>query len=164
MSKNQSLIAELQYEAESTRKSLERIKEDTYGYQPHVKSMTMLKLATHLAEIPGWIEPTINLNEIDFAKMDYTPPVITNNKELLELFDKSLAKGLEALNSASDGNLTATWTAKNNGEVVFSMQRLQVVRGMILKHIVHHRAQLGVFLRMTEVPVPKTFGPTADEQ
>jgi uncharacterized damage-inducible protein DinB len=162
MSKNQSLIAELQHEAIGTRKSLERIKEDTYNYQPHEKSMTMIKLATHLAEIPGWIEPTINLNEIDFAKLDYKPPVVTNNKELLELFDKSLATGLAALESASDANLMATWTAKNIGVVAFSMQRIQVIRGMMIKHIVHHRAQLGVYLRMTDVPVPATFGPTAD--
>lgn len=163
MEKNKSLIAELQFEAESTRKSLERIKEDTYSFQPHPKSMTLIKLASHLAEIPGWIEPTINLEEIDFGKMDYKPPVINNNAELLALFEKSLASGIKALESANDENLMATWTAKNNGEVVFAMQRIQVIRGMMLKHIVHHRAQLGVFLRMTEVPVPQTYGPTADE-
>jgi len=163
MSKNQSLIAELQHEAVSTRKSLERVKDDSFNFKPHEKSMTMIKLATHLAEISGWVEPTINLDEIDFAKMDYTPPVITNNKELLELFDKSLAAGLKALESASDENLMATWTAKNNGEVAFAMARIQVIRGMIIKHLVHHRAQLGIYLRMTDAPVPATYGPTADE-
>lgn len=163
MSKNQSLIAELQYEAESTRKSLERVREDSYDYKPHEKSMTMIRLAGHLAEIPGWVEATVNLDEIDFAKMDYKPPVITNNKELLELFDKSLASGLKALEGASDENLMATWTAKNNGEVAFAMARIQVIRGMIIKHLVHHRAQLGIYLRMTDTPVPATYGPTADE-
>ena len=163
MSKNQSLIAELQHEAVSTRKSLERVKEGTYDFKPHEKSMTLIRLAGHLAEIPGWIEPTVNLNGMDFAKMDYKPPVITNNAELLALFDKSIAEGLKALESASDDNLMATWTAKNNGEVAFAMARIQVIRGMIIKHLVHHRAQLGIYLRMTDVPVPATYGPTADE-
>jgi uncharacterized damage-inducible protein DinB len=161
---NQSLIAELQHEGANTRKLLERVKEDTYSYQPHVKSTTLIRLASHVAEIPKWLEPTIQLSEMDFAKMDYTPPVIKNNKELLELFDKSLANGVEVLKNASDENLMETWTAKNNGAVVFAMPRVQVVRSMIMNHLVHHRAQLGVYLRMNDVPLPQIYGPTADEQ
>jgi uncharacterized damage-inducible protein DinB len=160
---NQSLISELQHEALGTRKLLERVKEDTYGYQPHAKSTTLIRLATHIAEIPGWLEPTIQLGEMDFAKMDYKPPVIQNNKDLLDLFDNSLKIGVEALKKADDSNLMETWTAKNNGAVVFAMPRVQVVRSMIMNHLVHHRAQLGVYLRMTDVPLPSIYGPTADE-
>jgi uncharacterized damage-inducible protein DinB len=160
---NQSLIAELQHEGLGTRKLLERVKEDTYSYQPHEKSMTLLKLASHVAEIPSWLEPTVQLGEMDFAKMDYKPPVVQNNKDLLDLFDNSLKIGVEALKKADDANLMETWTAKNNGAVVFAMPRVQVVRSMIMNHLVHHRAQLGVYLRMTDVPLPSIYGPTADE-
>jgi len=163
MSLNQPLIAELQHEAISTRKSLERVKESIYDFQPHAKSMTLIKLSTHLAEIPSWLEPTIQFNEMDFAKMDYKPPVITNNKDLLDLFDNSLSMGVEALKKADDANLMATWTAKNNDVLVFAMPRIQVIRAMILNHIVHHRAQLGVFLRMNDIPLPSIYGPSADE-
>ncbi len=164
MSLNQSLIAELQYEAAGTRKSLERVKEDTYNYQPHAKSMTLIRLAAHLAEIPGYAEPTINLSEIDFGKMDYKSPVVTNNKELLELFEKSLESANNILKKADDEILMAPWTAKNNDVLIFTMPRIQVIRSMILNHIIHHRAQLGVYLRMNDVALPSIYGPSADEQ
>lgn len=164
MGLNEALIAELQNESASTKKILERVPETLFNYKPHEKSMTMIGLATHLAEIPGWIEPTILNEELDFGAMDYKPPIINNQAELMELFEKSLQTGIEGLKKADDSNLTSLWTGKNNGVVIFSLPRTQVLRSFILNHIIHHRAQLGVFLRLNNISLPMIYGPTADEQ
>jgi uncharacterized damage-inducible protein DinB len=164
MKLNQAFIAELKHESAQTKKLLERVPDTLFDYKPHEKSMTMKALATHLAEIPSWIEPTISGDEIDFGKMEYKPPVINNNAELMKLFEESLKTGIAGLEKADDANLAGIWTAKNNDVVVFAMPRAQVIRGMMLSHIIHHRAQLGIYLRLNDIPLPPVYGPTADEK
>jgi uncharacterized damage-inducible protein DinB len=163
MKLNEAFIAELKHESAQTKKILERVPDTLFDYKPHEKSMTMKALATHLAEIPAWIEPTISGDEIDFGKFEYNPPVINNNAELMKLFEDSLRIGIEGLKKADDANLAGIWTGKNNDVVVFSMPRAQVIRGMMLSHIIHHRAQLGMYLRLNNIPLPPVYGPTADE-
>jgi len=164
MALNQALIAELQYEAASTRKLLERVPENHFDFKPHPKSMVMDYLSIHIAEIPTWLEPTINADEIDFGTMDYKPPTAKNNAELLKIFDESLKIGVAALEKADDANLMHNWAGKNKGVVVFEMPRIQVIRSMIFNHLYHHRGQLTVYLRLLDVPLPGIYGPTADEQ
>ena len=163
MKLNESFIAELKHESAQTKKVLERVPDELFDYKPHEKSMTMKALATHLAEIPTWAEATVSSDEIDFGKFEYKPPVINNNAELMQLFEKSLNTGIEGLKKADDANLAGVWTGKNNGTVVFAMPRAQVIRGMILSHLIHHRAQLGMYLRLNNIPLPPVYGPTADE-
>lgn len=161
---NKSLIAELQYEADVTKKLLERVPEAKFDYKPHDKSMTLNALAIHLAEIPAWIGPTVESDGMDFGTMEYKPPVVNTTAELLKLLDDSVKSGVEALNKADDATLTGIWTAKNKGVVIFEMPRIQVIRGMIFNHLYHHRGQLTVYLRMLDVALPQVYGPTADEQ
>jgi uncharacterized damage-inducible protein DinB len=163
MKLNETFIAELKHESAQTKKILERVPDELFNYKPHDKSMTMKALATHLAEIPTWIDATVTSDEIDFGKFEYKPPVINNNLELMELFEKSLNNGIEGLKKSDDSNLAGTWRGKNNGKVVFAMPRSQVIRGMVLSHIIHHRAQLGLYLRLNNIPLPPVYGPTADE-
>lgn len=161
------MAQELQQSAVSARKVLERIPEDKFDWTPHPKSMTFLKLGSHLAESLGWAEFTITTDGMDVAPVDgpaYEPYVAKSSAELLETFDKNLASSLAALNGVSDETLMETWTMKKAGEPMFSMPKLAVLRSFILDHLVHHRAQLGVYLRMNDIAVPAILGPSADEE
>ncbi|MBX7044500.1 MAG: DinB family protein [Ignavibacteria bacterium] len=164
MQLNEGLIAELQHEAVSTRKMLERVPADKFGWKPHEKSMTLGRLASHIAEIPGWTNETINQDVLDFAKMEYKPFEPNSAEELVKFFDDKLASALDTLkNNATDENLMGMWTMKNGETVYMTMPRIAVMRGFVLSHLIHHRAQLGVYLRLLDVPVPSSYGPSADE-
>jgi uncharacterized damage-inducible protein DinB len=161
------MAQELQHSAISARKVLERIPEDKFDWTPHEKSMNFRKLASHVAESLSWAKYTLDTSEMDVAPPDgpaYEPYVAGSSKELLESFDKNLAEALEALNGVSDATLMETWTMKKAGEVMFSMPKLVVMRGFILDHLVHHRAQLGLYLRLNNLSVPSMLGPSADEE
>ena len=163
MSISHSLTAELQYEGQTTRKCLERIPEDKYDWKPHEKSMTMIRLATHVAEMTDWVKETIEKPELDFAKMDYKPFEPKNNAELVEFLDKQIAEAIECLKDVPDEQFMENWKLRNGDQIYFDMPRFQVLRGMVFNHIVHHRGQLSVYLRMNDVPVPALYGPSADE-
>ena len=164
MQLNEGLIAELQHEAVSTRKMLERVPADKFGWKPHEKSMTLGRLASHIAEIPGWTNETINQDVLDFAKMEYEPFEPNSAEELVKFFDDKLASALDTLkNNATDENLMGMWTMKNGETVYMTMPRIAVMRGFVLSHLIHHRAQLGVYLRLLDVPIPSSYGPSADE-
>lgn len=163
MSLNEALIGELQYEAATTRKCLERIPAEKFGWQPHEKSMAMGKLAAHMAEMFGWVNETIEKPELDFATMDYKPFDPQTTAELVEFFDKNIAQANESLKNASDETLLANWKMRNGEKIFVDMPRIAVLRGLILKHIVHHRGQLSVYLRLNDIPVPEIYGPSADE-
>ncbi|MBS1516427.1 MAG: DinB family protein [Bacteroidetes bacterium] len=164
MQLNEGLIAELQHEAVSTRKMLERVPADKFGWKPHEKSMTLGRLASHIAEIPGWTNETINQDVLDFAKMEYKPFEPNSAEELVKFFDDKLASALDTLkNNATDENLMGMWTMKNGETVYMTMPRIAVMRGFVLSHLIHHRAQLGVYLRLLDVPIPSSYGPSADE-
>jgi uncharacterized damage-inducible protein DinB len=164
MSIAQSLLPEFDHEFATLRKTLERVPEGKGDYAPHTKSMPMGRLAGHLAELPGWVNATIEADELDFAKMDYKPFVPANTAELITALDAAVAKARPVLAGASDADMMKPWTLKQGDKVFFTMPKVAVLRSFVMNHMIHHRAQLGVYLRLNDVPVPSTYGPSADEQ
>jgi uncharacterized damage-inducible protein DinB len=156
------LTREMEAEAATTRKMLNRIPEDKYDWKPHPKSMSIRQLATHLAELPAWVSMAIDTEELDFEKMDYKPSVVHNNAELLELFESSFANGKSRLEKATEDELLPDWTMRQGEKVYSVLPKHEVIR-MAFCQTVHHRAQLGVFLRLLDVPIPGSYGPSADE-
>ncbi|WP_212005001.1 DinB family protein [Chitinophaga sp. HK235] len=162
MSVIQSLLQEMEQESLTTRKMLSRVPEDKYDWQPHPKSMTLVQLATHVAEMPNWIGMTLNTPELDFAKQPYTPVSIKNGEELMNYFETSLADGRKELAAATPAQLEETWTLRS-GDQIFSETSKAVFLRITYSQIVHHRAQLGVYLRLLDIPIPGSYGPSADE-
>lgn len=157
------LIAELEQEAATTRKVLERIPADKFDWKPHEKSMTMGKLASHVAEMHGWTKPTVEDIELDFAKMDYKPFEPKTTEELVAYLDKNVSEAIEVLKTISDDGWHDDWSLRNGEQIYFTIPKIAVMRGMVLNHIVHHRGQLSVYLRLNDIPVPAMYGPSADE-
>ena len=163
MSLSDAFISELQHEAATTRKCLERIPEATFSWKPHEKSMTMLQLATHAADMTDWVNEVLEKSELNFAEMDFTPYEMKSTAELVEFFDKKVYAALEALKGVSDETFMENWRLRNGDEIYFEMSKFEVLRGMTFNHIIHHRGQLTVYLRMNDIPVPALYGPSADE-
>ena len=157
-----TLIKELENEAQTTRKMLERIPDSKFDWQPHAKSMTVKRLATHIAELPYWIPMTLDTSELDFATSSYLAKEVTNGKELMKYFEEELGKGKASLESASEEKLNESWTLRSGKEIYFTSPKSEVLR-MVYCQIVHHRAQLGVYLRLLNIPIPASYGPSADE-
>ena len=155
-------LNELDQEAITTRKMLERVPTDKYDWQPHEKSMTVRSLATHIAELPSWITMAITTDELDFAKMDYKPEVINNTTDLLALFEKNLVDGREHLAATNEEILDQKWVLRNGDAIYINSTKGGVTR-TALSQIIHHRAQLGLFLRLLNIPIPGSYGPSADE-
>ena len=160
---NQSLLPELQHETASTRKMLERIPFEQWDWKPHEKSYSLGKLATHIATIPDWMTVTITTDELDFSKGDYKPQAPASKEQLLQIFDEASSKALHSLQGASDENLKGPWSLKNGSHTIFILPRLATLRSFVLNHLIHHRGQLSVYLRLLDVPVPGMYGPSADE-
>lgn len=164
MSIAKGMAAELQHEAGVTKTYFERVPADQFGFKPHEKSMTLGQLCGHLAEIAQWVRPTLEENEFNFDPATYVPFVPTSSAELVAALEKNAADAIDALENIDDAAMMQSWRMTSGGQTLFEMPRVAVVRSMMLNHIVHHRAQLGVYLRLLNVPIPKTYGPTADEQ
>lgn len=162
MSMIQQLVKEMKQEAATTRKMLERVPDDKYDWAPHEKSMTVRRLATHIAELPGWVSMALNTSELDFANNPYEVKKVNTTTELLDYFSRTLADGLESLSRATEEDLLPDWTLRNGDQVYSVTSKGEVIR-MSFSQIVHHRAQLGVFLRLLDVPIPGSYGPSADE-
>ncbi|CAM4424612.1 Uncharacterized damage-inducible protein DinB (forms a four-helix bundle) [Pedobacter westerhofensis] len=162
MSTPKEFLKELTEESVVTRKMLERVPEDKYDWQPHQKSMSVKQLAGHVAELPSWVSMAFTTDELDFQGNEYTPPALENNHDLLGLFDQSLAGAKEKLEIAKEEDLTPTWLLKNGDQVLMSLTKGGLVRHA-LSQTIHHRAQLGVYLRLLDIPIPGTYGPSADE-
>lgn len=158
------IAAELEHEAAATRKMLERFPEDKADWSPHEKSMKLAHLASHIADVPNWIRPTITEEELDFSKSGYKPVHFTTARELAAHFDKGVKDALCFLQSVSDEDLMKMWRLRSGEQIFFEMPRAQVLRGMIMNHLIHHRGQYSVYLRLNGVPLPGVYGPTADEQ
>ena len=156
------LLPEFDQEMANTRKLLERVPEDRFDYQPHPKSMTLGRLASHVAEMPDWLVVTMTM-EVFEPGPDMTGFNSSSKAEVLEKFDTTRTAAREVLAKSSDADMAVVWTFKWNGQVVLSMPRRAVLRSMVFNHLVHHRAQLGVFLRLLDVPIPGMYGPSADE-
>jgi uncharacterized damage-inducible protein DinB len=156
------LVKEMEEEAVTTRKMLERVPASQFAWQPHVKSMTLLRLAAHVAELPTWISMALNTSELDFTSGDYQPVVVNNSGELLEYFEKNLAQARLDLNNATEAQLEEMWTFRSGDKVHSIRPKAEVLR-MTFCQTVHHRAQLGVYLRLLDIPIPGSYGPSADE-
>ena len=157
-----TLLSELNQEAITTRKFLELVPEDKYDWKPHPKSMSLKHLAAHVAELPGWTSMALTTDELDFENNPYTYPAVENNQDLLAFFDLSLANGRKELEKATDADLLPVWTLRNGAHIISADSRGEVIR-MSLNQTTHHRAQLGVYLRLLNVPIPGSYGPSADE-
>jgi uncharacterized damage-inducible protein DinB len=154
-------VKEVEQESVATRKMLERIPPETFDWKPHEKSMSMRRLAVLVADIFGWLEFMIDRDELDFAK-GYAQPEPKTTDELVDFFDKKLAAGLASLKNAEDTVFSEKWTLRNGDAIYMTTSKLDVVRQTI-NHMVHHRGQLSVFLRLKDIPVPPIYGPSADE-
>jgi uncharacterized damage-inducible protein DinB len=163
MALSDGLLPELEKEAAGTRESLARIPGDKLDWTPHQKSMTFRGLATHLANVPGWTVLTINGDHFDVGGEPPRRDPVSMVDEALELFDRNVADAKAALAAAGDETLLGPWSLLAGDKTVFTLPRIAVVRGMVLNHMIHHRAQLGVYLRLNDVSVPSLYGPTADE-
>lgn len=158
----QLLLNEMDQEAPMTRKMLERVPNDKWDWKPHEKSMSLKSLTVHIAELPGWVSMGLSTSELDFTKMDYKPTEVNSNSELLQVFEKSLERGRSALSNAKEDNLLPTWTMRSGEKIHAVMTKYEVIRHSFSQTI-HHRAQLGVYLRLLNIPIPGTYGPSADE-
>jgi uncharacterized damage-inducible protein DinB len=161
-----ALLAEYDHEMTLTRQHLERVPNDKLDWSPHEKSMTLGRLASHLAETPVWAPGIIEGNVLDFdspESKEYKPPTFGSRKEILKTFDEGVAKAKEIIGSKSDADLLATWTMKKGDMVFAKMPKVAAVQAWLIKHVVHHRGQFSVYLRMCDVPVPMTYGPSADD-
>lgn len=156
-----TLLPEFDHEMTVTRKVLERVPDDKFDFKPHAKSMTLGQLAQHVATIPMWGAVTMNQTELDLGGRTNEP--MTTRAQLLDAFDKNVAETRSALTGRGDGELAVPWTLKFNGQIIFSMPRAMVWRGFVLSHLIHHRGQLSVYLRMNDVPIPSIYGPSGDE-
>jgi uncharacterized damage-inducible protein DinB len=166
MSLAESLLPEFDHEMGNSRKTLERIPMDKPDWKPHEKSMAMGRLAVHVATLPAWAAEVIDRASLDVAPVGGPPyqlPKATSQQELLALFDQSVAKGRAAIAKASDEHLLKPWSLLAGGKNIFTLPRTAVLRSFVMNHIIHHRAQLGVYLRLNDVPVPAIYGPSADE-
>jgi len=162
MSLIQSLLKEMEEESKTTRKMLERVPNDKYDWKPHEKSMDIRRLATHIAELPTWVSMTLNTDELDFETAPYDPKIINNTKDLVDYFEESFASGKSRLEKATEEELSKNWTLRSGATIYSTSTKAEVIR-MAFSQIVHHRAQLGVFLRLLDVPIPGSYGPSADE-
>jgi uncharacterized damage-inducible protein DinB len=161
-----AILPEFDHEMATTRKTLERVPEDNPDWKPHEKSMTISRLAGHIAELLGFAAITFQSDSFDFqppGAQPMQPLVMTSRKQLLDAFDKNVAAARVAISKASDEDMQKMWALLNGGKTIFSMTRVAALRGMIINHIVHHRGQLSVYLRLNNVPVPSIYGPSADE-
>jgi len=165
MSIADSMLPEFDHEMANTRKTLERVPDDKFDWKPHDKSFSMGSLASHLSNLPSWANVSIEMDEFDMAPGGnrMTTPVCHNQQELLATFDENVKKARAALAGVSDEKLFGMWFLKNSGQNVLSMPRIAVLRNFVLNHNIHHRAQLGVYLRLNDIPVPSIYGPSADE-
>ncbi len=161
-----TLIPEFDQEMKTTRKCLERIPDDQFTYKPHPKSFDMGSLAMHIATMLGWGVVTMQSESFDYAPVGGEPfvaPVAKTTAELLAAFDKGAADFRAALLATDDAAMMTPWSLLGGGVAMFTMPRIAVVRGMILNHIIHHRGQLSVYLRLCDIAVPSIYGPSADE-
>lgn len=157
-----SLIAEIEQEAATTRRVLERVPEDKLGWQPHPKSMSLGQLALHIAQMTGQIVDLLAADVMELPQFG-SPPVAESSAQLLSAHDASVAHAKEALNGWDDARAISDWSLTKDGKTLMAMPRIGFMRGIGMNHLYHHRGQLSVYLRLLDVPVPSIYGPSADE-
>lgn len=162
MSLKDAFIAELKHESSMTKKMLERVPMAQHDWKPHEKSMTLGKLATHVADIPHWISDIRNIDEFDFMQ-HYKPVNLSSHEELMKHFQHRLDTAVADLEAMSDDDFKKMWVVKNGEQVFFNLPKVVAIRGWGFSHLFHHRGQLSVYLRLLDVPIPGMYGPSADE-
>ncbi len=165
MAISEALLPEFDHEMANARRTLERVPDDKFDWKPHEKSFPMGGLAAHLANLPSSASLTISQDSLDQAPggepLRQTP--LNSQAEVLETFDKNVSAGRAAIAGASDEHLFKPWTLLSNGKTILSMPCVAVLRSFVMNHLIHHRAQLGVYLRLNDIPVPSIYGPSADD-
>lgn len=161
-----SILPEFDHEMATTRKVLERIPDGKGGFQPHPRSMSFGALATHVSQLPGWAVATLKQTELDMSPPGgepYKTPEFESAEATLAAFDKGVKEARQAISETEDADFMVPWTLKNAGQEIFTMPRVAVLRSFVMNHLIHHRGQLSVYLRLNEIPVPSIYGPSADE-
>jgi uncharacterized damage-inducible protein DinB len=158
-----AIYTDLDQEISTTRRTLERFPPGHNDWRPHDKSMPLAKLASHVAGLPAFATAIVTTEQMDFSKGEYVSYSCASAAELLNVFDTTVASLRAALMAADVESLSGTWTLRNGDHVVGAGRKSDLVRSIAINHMVHHRAQLGVYYRMLDVPVPATYGPSADE-
>jgi uncharacterized damage-inducible protein DinB len=162
-----SLLPEFEHEMANTRKILAIVPEADVAWKPHPKSTSLGALALHLSNIPHWTSATLERTELDLAPPGgppYDPPKFQSVAKALADFDNHVARGKELIAGASDADWMVNWSLKLGGKTMFSLPRVAVIRSFVMSHMIHHRGQMTVYLRLKEIPLPSIYGPTADEQ
>jgi uncharacterized damage-inducible protein DinB len=162
MSLSAALLPEFDQEMGNLRRTLERVPDDKFNFKPHPKSNTMSWMVNHLANLTGWTVVTMKQDSLDLTP-DFKMPEATTTAEILATFDKNLKEARAAIAETSDEDMMKNWTLSSEGKEIFTLPRIACLRGMIMNHMIHHRAQLTVYLRMNDLPVPALYGPSADE-
>jgi uncharacterized damage-inducible protein DinB len=160
----ETFLSEFDAEMATTRRVLERIPEENLAWKPHEKSMTLGRLAGHVAELPGLGIGIVKYEKFSQGSGKYTPLVVTSRQEALRALEENVAATRAALAAGSDADLMKPWSLDVQGKTLFTLPRIAALRGFMLRHLVHHRGQLSVYLRLNNVPVPMIYGPTADEK
>jgi uncharacterized damage-inducible protein DinB len=163
MSTSETLLSQFDQEMANTRKLLECVPEDKFAWKPHEKSMTLGRLASHVAEMPNWAAMTVNVDKLDLTP-DLKPFSASTKAQLIEGLTTNVAAGREAIAGASDEHLAKTWTLLFQGNTVLSMPRIDILRTTVMSHMIHHRGQLSVYLRLLDVAIPGMYGPSADNK
>jgi uncharacterized damage-inducible protein DinB len=167
MSIAESLLPEFDHEMATTRKLLDRVPADKVAWKPHAKSFSLGDLSLHLGELCGWTQEALTKTELDInppGGQSYTRPPFESKEALLKAFDESATKARAAIAKATDAEFMVGWTLKAGGQAIFTIPRVAVIRTWVMNHIIHHRGQLSVYLRLLDVPVPSIYGPSADDQ
>ncbi len=163
MNPGHALLPEFDHEMANTRRTLERVPESKFGWKPHEKSGTLGWLAGHVATMPLWATVTLTTSGLDVTAPNDYKPVMETREQLLEVFDQNLKQARAALEKATAETLAEPWTLRSGDNVIFTFPKADVMRGFVMNHMIHHRAQLTVYLRLLDVPVPALYGPSADE-
>jgi uncharacterized damage-inducible protein DinB len=157
------IIREIEHEGAQTKKILKRVPVDNFNWKPHEKSREVGLLAIHVAQLPAWTSRALASAEFDMATMKREIPEIKTADDLVKISEANIQKAVEDLQKASDEDMMAMWTFKRGDHVIFTLPRAAVIRSMAMNHLIHHRGQLSVYLRLLNIPVPGMYGPSADE-
>lgn len=158
------LVAEIKHTAAATKRILERVPTDQLGWKPHEKSMTLGRLASHVAELTQWMKIILEAREFDFAVNQFNRRNVASNEELLAIFEGNIKEAVTLLEAATDEQLNEKWKLLRAGNALFDIPRKVAIRELIMNHTIHHRGQLSVYLRLLNIPVPGMYGQSADEK
>jgi uncharacterized damage-inducible protein DinB len=159
----QGMIKEIQHEGAQTKRILERVPLDNLNWKPHERSRTIGQLAIHIAQTPAWTSRILSTNDFDILTFKRDVPEITSTDDLIKISEAGIQKATADLQNASDEDMMVTWTFRRGEQVLFSLPRAAAIRAMAMNHLVHHRGQLSVYLRLLHIPVPGMYGASADE-